>query len=117
MFICICIIVGLNSKDPFESYIIGNLTKYFNILPNITNSNDNINSYDKKEQEQSYKEKNLPKEGLNISSNARLNRGLFKRKLKSFSFCRDIRESFIRNERKNFHIFLNWITKLFVDFQ
>ena len=28
-FICVCVIVGLIRKDPFEKHIIGNLTNYF----------------------------------------------------------------------------------------
>ena len=36
IFITVCIIVSLSSKDPFKSHIIGNITNYFNLFPGTT---------------------------------------------------------------------------------
>lgn len=46
-FICVCIIVGLSRKDPFEKHIIGNLTNYFNDISiiNTSTSISNMSMY------------------------------------------------------------------------
>ena len=84
IFICICIIISLSSKDPFQSYYIGNLTNYFNIPLNDTSSNESL--YNIKKLEYLYKK-----------DNSSLNQYFLKRKLKSHSFCGDMKEIFARN--------------------
>ena len=36
IFICTCILCSLSSSNPLESHIIGNITNYFNTIPNNT---------------------------------------------------------------------------------
>ena len=36
IFIIVCILVSLSSKDPFKSHTIGNITNYFNLFPGAT---------------------------------------------------------------------------------
>ena len=94
IFICICIIISLSSKDPFESYVIGNLTNYFYTPLNDTTSNESL--YNIKKLEFLYKKEN-----------SSFNRNFLKRKLKSYSFCGDMKEIFTRNTGKKLSYVFN----------
>ena len=93
MFICICIIVNLSSKDPFESHFIRDINNYFN---NIQNQS----LYNIKMLDELYKPENPFQNDLNESTDNSTYKYIFKRKLESNSFCEDMRESFTRNEGK-----------------
>ena len=92
-FICICIIVGLSSKNPFKSHIIGDIDSYFYSFSNSTFEDDNstLNHSDTKE--------NITHD-KKIYQNFTNYKNLNLRRLVSDSFCTDIRESFVRNKMK-----------------
>ena len=89
-FICICILCGLSSKNPFESHIILDVSYYFyessNISTNIT-SNDNITLNNNASIESKLSV---------ISDHNILEKNTKKRKLISESTCSEIRDNFIK---------------------
>ena len=97
-FICVCVIVGLSRKNPFEKHIIGNLTNYFNDvidtpISNETKYNNSILIYDKKtknifnESCKDYSDDDIDDiEKIKIFGKLR--------KLVCESFCLEIRENF-----------------------
>jgi len=98
-FICVCVIVGLSRKDPFEKHIIGNLTKYFNDvidtpISNATKYNNSILIYDKNnksiinESSKDYSDDDDIDDIEKIKIFGKL------RKLVCESFCLEIRENF-----------------------
>ena len=95
-FICVCIIVGLSRKNPFEKHIIGDLTNYFNDEINTIDINP-ISNETKYNYSISIHDKN--KNSFNESSDNFSDDDDFKvfgklRKLVSESFCLEIRENF-----------------------
>ena len=96
----------LSSKDPFKSLIIGNLTNYFKIYPNITTNIETMCVCNNVTYEHSCLKENILDGCLNISSDIIEFKPLLLRKLSSRSFCNDMLESFARNEgRKLEYIF------------
>ena len=85
-FICICILCGLSSKNPFESHKILNVSYYFYESSNIT-TNDNITLNNNVSIES-----NLSI----ISEYNALEKNMKKRKLISESTCSEIRDNFIK---------------------
>lgn len=80
-FVCVCILVHLSHKNPFESHYIGNLSNYFY---------DEVNNA-------LIKRVNIEKQILNGSKNISsilFKKKLFLRKLVSKSFCSEIYDDF-----------------------
>jgi len=80
-FICVCILVHLSHKNPFESHYIGNLSNYF---------------YDEID-DASIKRIGIEERILNVNKNISSitnNKKLFLRKLVSNSFCLEIYDDF-----------------------
>ena len=100
IFICVCIIVSISSKDPFKSHIIGNITDYFSYIPDITSSLKSMCICKNETFEHFCSKENDLNGCFNISSDIDDFKPLFKRKLESNSFCTDMRESLARNEGK-----------------
>ena len=100
IFICVCIIVSISSKDPFKSHIIGNITNYFSYFPDSTSSLKSLCICKNETFEHFCSKENDLNGCFNISSDIDDFKPLFKRKLESDSFCTDMRESFARNEGK-----------------
>ena len=101
IFICVCILVSLSSKDPFKSHIIGSMSNYFNSYTEIsTSSLVNMCICKNEIIRHSCTEENEFNGCFNITSDIVEFRPLFKRKLESGSFCTDMQESFARNEGK-----------------
>ena len=98
IFICVCIIVSISSKDPFKSHIIGNITNYFSYFPDSTSSLKSMCICKNETFEHFCSKENDLNGCFNISSDIDDFKPLFKRKLESDSFCTDMRESFARNE-------------------
>ena len=98
IFICVCILVSLSSKDPFKSHIIGNMSNYFKNYPEVITSLVNMCICKSEIFEHSCTEEDNLKGCFNITSDNADFRPFFKRKLESGSFCTDIQESFARNE-------------------
>ena len=95
--ICISFICHLSSKDPFEHYIIGNSSLYFNDLPNLTNILANIEKLNKTNDKESYNfynEEQIVKECKDNSSSLAINKHLCLRRLVSNSFCTKTRLKF-----------------------
>ena len=99
IFTIICIIVSLSSKDPLDSHIIGNITNYFDYIPNII-SFENLCECNNEILNYSCTEENILQGCSNASSKIIEYKHLFKRRLKSKSFCEDMQLSFVRNEGK-----------------
>ena len=98
IFVCICFLCGLSSKDPFKSHRIGNITNYFKV--NYNNSNlldvecqcgDAIMNHTCSEEEINQGCKIISFENIQIRKNLR-------RRLASSSFCGDMYDSFVRNK-------------------
>ena len=97
--ICISFICHLSSEDPFEHYIIGNSSLYFNDLPNITNIIANIEKGNKTNYDELYhfyNEEQIIQECKENSSDLTINKNLFLRRLVSNSFCTKTRLKFDR---------------------
>ena len=96
IFICTCILCSLSSSNPLESHIIGNITNYFNTIPNNT-----FFAQQKDFVIPKYAEKNNLRKYI-----SRI------RKLESDSFCSDMLYSFRTNQNKTIsYIFdLNYST-------
>lgn len=93
-FICICILVSISSKNPFQSHIIGDIDKYYNSYPvNTTFDLDKRRCEDNSTFNHNNTKENVKK--LNL------------RKLESDSFCEDIQESFVRNKMKRLSYIFN----------
>ena len=106
IFICICILVSLSSKDPFKSHIFGQMSNYFFNYLKTNNSLVNMCICKNETFEHSCTIENELKGCFNITSDIVDLRPLYKRKLESGSFCTDMQESFARNEgRKLSYIF------------
>jgi len=69
MFIIVCILCSLSSKDPFKSHVIGNMTDYFNIYPNITTEIQSICACNNVIYENPCSKENILEGCLNLSSN------------------------------------------------
>ena len=103
-FICVCVIVGLSRKDPFEKHIIGNLTNYFSDVIDNTNSSTPISNMTKYNNSNLIydKKKNIFNESSNEYSNddgdiediEKIKIFGKLRKLVCESFCLEIRENF-----------------------
>ena len=102
-FICICVIVGLSRKNPFEKHIIGNLTDYFSdvIDTNTSNPISNVSIYNNSILINDKKNKNIFNESSNdysydddIEDIKKMKNFGKLRKLVSESFCLEIRENF-----------------------
>ena len=98
IFVCICILCSLSSKDPFKSHIIGNITTYFNgdyntssILDIECQCGEAIMNRTCSEEEIERGCKIISFEKFKIRKNSR-------RKLASSSFCGDMYDSFWRNK-------------------
>ena len=104
--ICISFICHLSSDDPFEHYIIGNSSLYFDDLPNITNITNitniiaNIEKYNKTNDKELYhfynNEEQIVQGSKDNSSNITIDKNLFLRRLVSNSFCTKTRLKFDR---------------------
>ena len=90
ILICLIVLYNLSKNNPFETYIVGDLSDYFNdvktLSSNATNNSDN-NFNETKE---------IFNKGKNESSKINLPKELIKRKLASKSFCLEIRDNFIK---------------------
>ena len=92
IFICICILCSLSSKNPLKSHIIGDETNYFYspLNTNVTiTDNSSFDDFDFDNFQGKYKIRKL-----NLFKTERL------RKLGSDSFCTDMQYSFVRNKDK-----------------
>lgn len=98
IFICVCILVSLSSKDPFKSHFIGNMSNYFYNYPEAITSIVNMCICKNETFDHSCTEEENIKGCFNITSEIADFKPLFKRKLESYSFCTDMTESFARNE-------------------
>lgn len=103
--ICISFICHLSSEDPFEHYIIGNSSLYFNDSPNTTNITNiiaNIEKRNKTNDEELYhfysNEEEMVQGIKDNSSNIIINKHLFLRRLVSNSFCTKTRLKFDRHK-------------------
>ena len=98
IFVCICILCSLSSKNPFKKEKIGNINKYFKHIPDnqILESQQNILNI-ANDQDNNI-ENNEFKDEMNY---------IFRRKLASESFCMDMYESFRRNEGKKMSYIFN----------
>ena len=87
IFICVCILVSLSSKDPFKSHIIGSMSNYFNSYTE-TSTSSLVNMCICKNEiiRHSCTEENEFNGCFNITSDIVEFRPLFKRKLESGSF-------------------------------
>ena len=94
IFICICILCSLSSKEPFKSHIIGDINNYFYGVTDINNENqcscNNITLNHSCTQE----ELNQGCEDISLDKYYSF------RKLESDSFCMDMYASFVRNKGK-----------------
>ena len=90
----------LSSKDPFKSHIIGDISNYFKILSNTSDSAENVSIIETSLMNPSYMPENISQEYFNNSYDFIDIKYLLKekRKLASDSFCVDMEESFKRNE-------------------
>lgn len=102
-FICVCVIVGLSRKNPFEKHIIGNLTNYFNDVIDNTNASipiSNVTKYNNSNLIYDKKNENIFNESSNEYSNdddediEKIKIFGKLRKLVCESFCLEIRENF-----------------------
>ena len=97
IFICVCILCSLSSKEPFKSHIIGDINNYFYESSISTDkqcicSNFTFNhTCTEEELSQGCEDISLDKLKINHS---------FLRKLVSDSFCDDQHDSFVRNKDK-----------------
>jgi len=100
IFVCICILCSLSSKDPFKSHRIGNITSYFNGNYNFNTTNlidiecqcgEETMNRTCSEEEIIQGCKMISFENIKIRKNLR-------RKLASSSFCGDMYDSFVRNK-------------------
>ena len=99
IFICVCILCSLSSKEPFKSHIIGDISNYFHESSNATNDNECICNNVTYNHACSEEELNQGCKAVSLD--------IFKmrqsplRKLVSDSFCDDMHDSFVRNKGKN----------------
>lgn len=110
-----CVILGfaiglctLSSKDPFKSHIIGNITDYFKIDLNNSNTVEYMCICNNITYVHSCLEEDVLDGCLNIISDIVDFKPLSKRNLASDSFCTDMQESFIRNKGKNLSYIFNF---------
>jgi len=99
---------ALSSKEPFKSHFIGDITDYFLIVPNTSNSVENICIYDNITFGHSCTEENILEGCLNNISDIINFKSLSKRNLASDSFCIDMQESFIRNKGNKLSYIFNF---------
>ena len=95
-FVCVCILCGLSSKNPFESHVIANLSNYFYDEENTTTLIANKRKYNNVSIINFTTEDYTLNESKNISSDKDIKKNLFSRKLVSESFCSDIYDKFVK---------------------
>ena len=98
---------SLSSKDPVKSHVIGNITNYFNIYPNITNEVQFMCVCNNVTYVSACTKENILEGCLNLSSNIIGFNPFLTRKLTSDSFCTDMQESFARNKGKRLDYIFN----------
>ena len=100
--ICLGFICNLSSTDPFQKHIIGNLTQYFNDVPNDTTTDIEIQSnYSDDEPYHSYTEEEQILQGYKgDSTNLTIGKKSFLRKLDSDFSCSKYRIKFENSQGK-----------------
>ena len=98
IFICVCILCSLSSKEPFKSHVIGDINNYFYESSNATYHNDCLCNNVTYNHACTLEE--LAQGCKTVSSEIfKVKRSSF-RKLVSDSFCEDMHNSFVRNKDK-----------------
>ncbi len=97
IFICVCILSSLSSKEPFKSHIIGDINNYF-YESSISTDKQCICSNFTFNHTCTEEELNQGCEDISLDK-LKINRS-FLRKLVSDSFCDDMHDSFVRNKDK-----------------
>ena len=99
-FVCICILCKMSSKNPFESYIIGNLTNYFYVEETYTTLFMNYTKSNNDKISHINRIKHKLSRGKYNSSVKDLKRKNVLRKLVADSFCTQIQDNFVRYKGK-----------------
>lgn len=102
IFICVCVICSISSKNPFKKIRIGDITNYYKNEP-IANITENILYNNTIEHNNDYNEgENIIKLYSNLYSRNKSRNLKFLRKLTADSFCSDMHDSLVKNRGRSF---------------